>query len=176
MDQKVTWGIIVAIIAVLLIGGGWWLLQQNNTTIPAINSTTQTPSGQTGTINNPDQTNAGGVEINAGVDTGAAKTWEVTYTDAGFSPSALTIKKGDTVAFNNQSSGGMWVGSASHPTHTAYSGTSAQQHCPDPENDDFDQCQAGQPGTSWSFTFAKTGSWAYHNHMNATKFGKIIVQ
>ena len=84
------------------------------------------------------------------------------YTDAGFSPANLTVKVGDTVTFKNQSSADMWVASAMHPTHSVYNGTTLQQHCPDPENNDFDQCQSGGAGTSWSFTFTKAGSFGYH--------------
>lgn len=104
------------------------------------------------------------------------KTYEVTYTDSSYSPSELTIKVGDTVVFKNLSTKGMWTASALHPVHAVYSGTALQQHCPDPENNDFDQCKAGQPGEFWSFTFNKAGEWDYHNHVNTSHFGKIIVQ
>jgi len=101
---------------------------------------------------------------------------EVIYTDAGFSPSTLTVRAGDTVTFKNQSSSQMWVGSAMHPSHIIYSDTMLQEHCPDTTNTAFDQCQGGGPGTSWSFTFQKTGTWGYHNHLNARYFGKITVE
>jgi len=103
------------------------------------------------------------------------KMYEVIYTDSGYSPSELKIKLGDTVTWKNESSSEMWIASAMHPTHTVYSGTSLQEHCPDPENNDFDQCRPNKPGESWSFTFQKTGTWNYHNHVG-NHFGKIIVQ
>ncbi len=176
MDQKITWGIVIVIIVLLLAGGGWWLMSGNTTSpvTPTTDNTTQTPSGQTGITNNPNQTNGGEITVDIGVT--APKTYTVTYTDSGYSPNALTIKKGDTVTFKNQSSSGMWTASAMHPTHTAYSGTNAQQHCPDPENNDFDECKSDAPGTSWSFTFTKTGSFGYHNHSAASHFGKITVE
>ncbi len=101
---------------------------------------------------------------------------EVTYTDSGYLPSELTIKAGDTVTFKNESSLGMWTASAMHPSHTVYSGTSLQEHCPDAANTSFDECTSAQPGQSWSFTFSKTGTWEYHNHVKAHDFGKIIVE
>ena len=97
----------------------------------------------------------------------------VTYTDTGFSPKTITIKRGDAVNFVNQSSGDMWVASAMHPTHIVYSGTTLNEHCPDPENDSFDQCVAGD---SFSFTFDKVGTWNYHDHLGPTNFGTVVVE
>jgi len=164
MNKSIIVGIIIVIVVIV---GGWWIFAQNNKAPVTENATT--PSNQTSTINNPDQTNHAPAET-------TSKNYDVIYTDAGYSPSTLTIKVGDTVTFKNQSSGGMWTASASHPSHTAYSGTSVQQHCPDPNNASFDECKADASGTSWSFTFNKAGDWGYHNHVNAKHFGKIIVQ
>ncbi len=101
---------------------------------------------------------------------------EVVYTDSGYSPSELTIKAGDAVTFKNESSLGMWTASAMHPSHVLYSGTSLQEHCPDTANTVFDECTSAQLGQSWSFTFTKTGTWGYHNHVKPRDFGKIIVE
>ena len=104
------------------------------------------------------------------------KNYEVIYTDAGYSPKEITIKAGDTVTWNNQSSGGMWTASGMHPSHVMYSGTSMDEHCPDTSNTAFDECVAHQKGESWSFTFTKAGTWRYHNHINASRFGSVVVQ
>lgn len=101
---------------------------------------------------------------------------EITYTDAGYLPKELKIKLGDTITWKNQSSVGSWVGSALHPTHTVYSGTSLQEHCPDTANTSFDECKSSQPGESWSFTFNKKGTWRYHNHVMPSHSGSIIVE
>lgn len=100
----------------------------------------------------------------------------VILTDAGYSPTTMTIKKGETVVFKNESSDSMWTASAMHPTHTAYSGTSVDQHCPDTAGTAFDACRAYLPGESWSFVFNKIGSWKYHNHLNSTQWGTVVVQ
>ena len=100
----------------------------------------------------------------------------VTLTDGGYVPSTLTIKKGDTVTFKNESSVAMWTASAMHPAHTGYSGTSLSEHCPDAANTSFDACRGYQPGESWSFTFNKVGSWGYHNHLSPSQWGKVIVE
>ncbi|MBX4201158.1 hypothetical protein KW786_03470 [Candidatus Parcubacteria bacterium] len=166
MNKNLIIGLVVVL--VVLIGGYFlWqgmsqpanMLDNNQTTTPAAN-----------------EEQNGGLEGTVDVGANTAKTHEVTLTDSGFSPADLKVKAGDTVTFKNQSSGPMWVASASHPTHTVYSGTSLQQHCPDSDNSDFDQCTASGSGSSWSFTFTKTGSWGYHNHSKAGQFGKITVE
>lgn len=100
----------------------------------------------------------------------------VTYMDSGFVASTLNIKVGDTVTFKNGSSQAMWVASAMHPTHMVYGGTSLTEHCPDTAGVAFDACTGTQPGSSWSFTFTKAGSWKYHNHLNPQHFGAIVVE
>src|SRR3989344_471350 len=92
-----------------------------------------------------------------------------TYTDQGFSPKSITVKKGGTVTFTNNSTHGMWVAVAMHPTHDAYDGTAMSEHCLGGAalGDAFDQCHVVEAGESWSYTFTKAGSWNYHNHYRA---------
>jgi plastocyanin len=97
----------------------------------------------------------------------------VTLTANGFTPNKVTIKKGGTVTWQNDSTGKMWVASASHPTHTVYSGTTLQQHCGSGDADAFDEC--GNSAKSYSFTFDKAGTWYYHNHSNAPQTGTVVV-
>lgn len=85
----------------------------------------------------------------------------IRMTDAGFDPATITIPKGTPVMFFNESSAPRWPASAPHPTHTNY-----------PE---FDPKAGIEPGQSWTFTFDKPGAWAFHDHLQATKFGKITV-
>ena len=59
-------------------------------------------------------------------------------------------------------SGSMWIASSPHPAHTDY-----------PE---FDAKRGIAPGETYEFTFTKTGSWKYHNHVNLGKYGTIVVQ
>ncbi|HEY4496279.1 MAG TPA: hypothetical protein VJC04_02910 [Candidatus Paceibacterota bacterium] len=94
----------------------------------------------------------------------------ITYTDTGYSPNTLTIKNEEIVTFKNQSVKSMWPASAMHPTHQEYPTIGG---C---FGSTFDACKGFLPGESWSFKFDKTGTWKYHDHLNPSNFGTIIVQ
>ena len=82
--------------------------------------------------------------------------------DDGFHPQTLTIDAGDRVEFENTSSDDAWPASNVHPTHLLYPG--------------FDAKKPLLPGDSYSFTFTKTGSWGYHNHLVPDVQGTIVVK
>ena len=86
----------------------------------------------------------------------------ITYTDDGYSPKTLTIKAGEIVDFENNSSVEVWTASDVHPDHELL-----------PE---FDSLSGYKPGETYSFTFETPGSWTYHNHLNPSQTGIIIVQ
>lgn len=96
----------------------------------------------------------------------------VEYTDNGYVPARVTIKKGETVRFVNNSTRGNWVGGDNHPSHTIYPEKSAS----DCLGTSFDTCRALQAGEFWEFTFNHTGSWGYHNHIRARDGGTVVVQ
>lgn len=94
----------------------------------------------------------------------------ITYTDAGYSPSNITVPLGATITWKNQSTRGMWTAADPHPIHNSY-----------PEgggciNSDFDACKQIQPGQTYSFTFKQKGTWGYHNHARSSDRGTITVQ
>ena len=100
----------------------------------------------------------------------------VVYSDGGYTPGELRIKKGETVTFKNESSQSMWVASAMHPSHTAYPGTDIKDCGNAMMGMMFDACVGTPIGSSWMFQFNEVGSWGYHNHMRATHWGKVIVE
>lgn len=85
----------------------------------------------------------------------------VVYTNAGFSPKEISVKKGQKVRFTNLSDKRMWVASDEHPSHDIY-----------PE---FDQKSNTMKEGTYEFTFDKIGVWGYHNHSGASDIGKITV-
>ena len=99
----------------------------------------------------------------------------VRYQNGQFTPQTVTIQSGDVVKFINQGDGDMWVGSDAHPTHTQYAGTTVSEHCQDGDETSraFDQCSVSD---TYTFTLEQTGEWDYHNHVNASAGGTIVVE
>lgn len=107
-----------------------------------------------------------------GDDPKDARAVTVVYTDEGFVPASLTVAPGTIVTFIDQSAASeMWVASDEHPTHTQYDGTNKDEHCSN-AGASFDQCGAG---AAYSFTFARSGTWGYHNHKEDDHHGSVVV-
>ena len=85
----------------------------------------------------------------------------VTITATGFEPKTVTVKAGTKVSWVNKSSGVANVSSAIHPTHLVYP----------PLNIGNIEDRA-----SVSLVFDKAGSYTYHNHLNASQTGIVVVE
>lgn len=85
----------------------------------------------------------------------------VIYTNEGFEPRELEIKKGETIKFINMSDRKMWVASNDHPSHNIY-----------PE---FDQKDIVVRNGEYEFIFERTGIWEYHNHLFSSHEATITV-
>lgn len=85
----------------------------------------------------------------------------VTITDAGFVPATVTVKAGTKVTWQNKSTMTVSINSDPHPTHTLYPklnlGTVA-------------------PGGSVSLVFDTPGTYTYHDHLQPSIVGKVVVQ
>lgn len=150
MNNKIVVGLLVLLVGV---GAGWYFLQggkpvQETTTPPVIKPTIGSELPATGS--------AGG----SGGDKGIERP-TVAYTDTGFAPKTVTVKKGTNITFINSSSKSMWVASAVHPTHQLLPG--------------FDQLKSVSVGGSYEYTFEKVGTWKYHNHVQASDTGTVVV-
>lgn len=93
-----------------------------------------------------------------GDSTAAALT--ITYDGSNFSLSADTVKVGETVKVTNNSSDELDFDSDPHPVHT-----------------DNTELNVGSiaPGESKTFTVHKTGTWGFHNHLDASQHGSFTV-
>jgi len=89
---------------------------------------------------------------------------DVTVTDSGFSPATLTIKAGDSVTWTNERSQTVYVAPDNHPDHQKYSGV-------------WDDDGTGQIETdeSYTMTFTDAGTYTYHDHLDSSRAGTIIV-
>ncbi len=85
----------------------------------------------------------------------------VVYGPNGFAPATTTVKVGSIVAFTNETASSMWVASDVHPTHSLLPG--------------FDALKSIGKGETYEYTFTKVGTWKYHNHMNPTDTGIVVV-
>jgi len=85
----------------------------------------------------------------------------ITYTDNGFSPSTITIKARSALIIKNDSSSDMEFSSDPHPVHTD-----------DPELNK----SVLAPGESKLIFPNVKGTHGYHNHLNSTHTGTLIVQ
>ena len=154
------------LVGILIVGIGWYFSRNDAPTFSPDQNLAVNPSENTGVA-------AASDEAPADVPPRAPVTTTVIYGPNGFSPSTITILKGDTVIFTNQGGNKMWVASDAHPTHEGYNGTTKNQHCPDTVGAAFDQCSVS---TTYSFTFQKAGTWSYHNHVTASDGGTIFVK
>ncbi len=155
--MKTSYILIGIVIAVVVIGGVFVLRSNSNTQTPTLKEEeTVTPPM---------------------MEEGSQSSLMVSYTDGGYSPKELTIKKGEVVTFKNESSQPMWTASAVHPNHTAYPGTDIK-NCGSTTMVDkmFDSCAGVSSLQVWKFQFNETGSWKYHNHLTPTRTGTITVE
>src|SRR3989344_4949133 len=94
--------------------------------------------------------------------TGLVQGTVVSIGPQGFNPAAITVKKGTTVIFLNEDLGAPHQPASNpHPIHTDYPG--------------FDAGEPISPGGSYSFPFNRAGTWRYHDHLNPSRAGTVIV-
>jgi plastocyanin len=146
--------ILIALVIIILIGGGYFLIKgKSNTQQSAQSTQTSQQSAQPSAM----KTQPSSASTSGSAEGGNA----VSYTGNGFQPNSITIKKGQTVTWTNKDSDELWVASNPHPTHTDYPG--------------FDELKSIPTGQTYSFTFTKVGNWGYHNHLNPSQKGVIVV-
>lgn len=159
--------IILTTVAILLVGIVVFLYTRNSGEVPTL-SPTPTPTPTTEGMPMP-------LPTDVPAQPGFIK--EISYSDNGFSPSILTISVGESVRFFNEGNRLlMWPASAVHPTHKAYPGTDIAKCGTSSQNGMFDACKGYGTGESWEFRFNEQGTWKYHNHLQPTHFGTIIVE
>lgn len=166
MNSKLVVGLVVLLVG---LGAGWYFLQGGKPSQEmqkkegAMEVTTTPPRQMQPTIpTEPTSTGAAGAATEKGGVPGSVmgKT-SVLYGAGGFAPNTVTVKKGTTVAWTNQSKGGMRVASAVHPTHQLLPG--------------FDQLKSVAAGGTYEYTFTKVGTWKYHNHVQPADTGTVVV-
>jgi len=92
---------------------------------------------------------------------GTMQEQAIQVTASGFSPQSVTIKAGTKVTWTNTSGSMIVIASNPHPVHT-----------------DYPPLNLGSlaNGQSVSLVFPTPGTYGYHNHLNPSQTGTIIVQ
>lgn len=85
----------------------------------------------------------------------------ITLTKSGFSPAGVKVKVGTKIKFVNRTDLSFWPASDLHPNHAIY-----------PE---FDPKRALSPNEVWEFQFDNVGTFRFHDHLNPTSRGTVVV-
>jgi len=80
--------------------------------------------------------------------------------DGTFTPASLTVARGRTIRFTNNTSGVARAASNPHPAHTDLAG--------------FDSADL-PAGLNYVYRFTKEGTFGFHNHADSTKTGTVTV-
>lgn len=107
-------------------------------------------------------TNINSVSENSSTSNSDAKVGgTIEYSDSGFSPAEVKVKVGEKVEFKNNSSKTVQVNSDPHPIHTSFPVLNINIIA---------------VGETKSIVFDKAGTYKYHNHLNASERGTIVVE
>ncbi|MDP3733537.1 MAG: cupredoxin domain-containing protein [Candidatus Daviesbacteria bacterium] len=85
----------------------------------------------------------------------------VTITTSGFIPQSITVKAGETVTWINQDSANHAVNSVVHPTHLVYTPLNLGNL---------------KPGEEKPLSFPEAGTYKYHDHLNPSSTGSVVVE
>ena len=154
-----------ALVAVVLFGGGYLLWTGSAKAPTVVESDVNSETSPNTDVDKDEDT--------AGIEDNFAAS--IAYSSEGFSPSTVTIKKGQTVRFLNTSNENTWPASAVHPRHQAYPGSDIKKCGGGEQGLIFDACRGLIPGEMWDFTFTQAGTWKYHDHLHASKTGSVTV-
>lgn len=157
------------VVALILIGGGWYAYKAAQPTevlapTPEAGGSDFTGSGFVQQIPSSLPGDSMATASPSTSPSSSPKTSAVTITisDTEFSPATVTVKAGTTVTFVNNGQGLHRPASDPHPTHTDLPG--------------FDSKRGLSTGESYSFVFDKVGTWGFHDHLNTSMTGSVVVQ
>ena len=107
-------------------------------------------------------------EVLAQLATSPAFQYLVSYSGAGFAPLTLTVKKGETIRFTNNSHTDLWIAASGTPLYP-----SVQNGC---GSSALDSCKPIPPGGFWEFTFNVKGTWMYANTLKQSDTATVVVK
>lgn len=137
------------VLLVVVVGGGYLLLKgQNASKMVQENKVMPTvATGSVSPVTKQEDKMANEVTINV--------------TATGFDPKTVNVKVGTKVTWVNKSAAMANVSSAVHPTHLVYPPLNLGNFV---------------DGASVSLVFKDKGTFKYHNHLDASQFGSVVVE
>ena len=153
--------ILLLVLAVLLLGGIFVLANNQNKMDSANQLQTSEITQDTATDGSTSLEDDMVEEENVDEAMEQDETMAVSVTAEGFVPQSVTLKAGQKVVWTNETDATANVSSAPHPTHEEY---------PPLNLENF------EPGTSVELIFEEPGTYKYHDHLNPSKFGTVVVE
>lgn len=144
--EKINSKILLLIAAVVVIFGGFVLLKS----VKKVNNVNSLPVQKKQAVQALPTPQAKQMEANV-----------VEVKNSGFNPQTITVKVGAKVTWMNKSGDVVAVNSAVHPTHLVYPPLNLGKF-----ND----------GESVSLVFDTKGMFKYHNHLNPSETGAVVVE
>lgn len=140
--------VLILILAVAVLAGIALAMNNDDKKIDNAANSSNTNSDQNPTTQPADDTDKGSVQT-------------ITYINGGFSPEKLTTKAGENVVIENKSNTVIQFNSDEHPEHT-----------------DNSELNVGtvQPGEKKTFVLTRLGTYGFHDHLNPSATGEIVVQ
>ena len=85
----------------------------------------------------------------------------ITHDESGFNPEVLIVDADTTITIHNESQRDIEFSSDPHPAHTA----NPEMNAP-----------VLPPGESQELHLTTTGDWGYHDHLNPSATGRVVVE
>lgn len=146
--------LIIGLVVVLLAIGGFVLVQNSSKSKTPSNSQVQDQTVSPSVMEKESVSPTGESMMKKEENT-------VTLTASGFTPKTITVKAGDEVIWVNKSGATATVNSAQHPTHLVY---------PKLNLGSFEE------GEELRLVFDEKGKYNYHDHLNPSRFGTVVVE
>lgn len=143
--------VAIVVIVLAVVASVWWYIssQRSQNTLAPV----PTPTVELFPTQPPGATEAANQPAQAMV---------VTILSSGFSPKEIKIKVGETVTWMNSDSEDHQVNSGPHPVHTVYP--------------PLNTVSLLKPDQQKSLSFPDKGTYQYHDHLNPSQFGSVIVE
>lgn len=138
---------LIAIIVLVVLGVGGWAIYDHNKSSNNSSYGISTTTSSAGNNNRPASNSSQSV----------ASTGSITIKNMMFTPSQISVQKGGTVTWTNDD----------NTTHIVID---------DLSNVGGPSSGTIQPGSTYSFTFNKTGSFQYHCSIHPSMRGTIVVK